>query len=91
MINVSVIRTGSAIIVSDGKRTRESLCANPSAAKGLETRLKADKAAAAKWARGHDPEQLSLPLPEPARHEQLDLEDAQAPCRKTMTDLGEMA
>jgi hypothetical protein len=65
MSKLSILRTGNTITVSDGVRTRQSVCASASAAKGLETRLSNDRALALKWMRGTEPVQLSLPLPEP--------------------------
>lgn len=52
---VTVTRTGSVITASDGTLTREVLCASLNAAKELEFRL-----------RTTEPEQLVLPLHEPA-------------------------
>ena len=74
MINISIIRSGTTVIVSDGKQTRQSLCATPASAKGLETKLKNDKPMALRWLKATEQVQLELPLDPPAN--QLDIEDA---------------
>ena len=62
---ITVSRAGNTLTVTDGRRTRQSVCANAGAAKSQETRLKNDKAYAARWLKAWAPEQLTLPLPEP--------------------------
>jgi len=62
---ITITRAGSYLTVTDGKRTRESLCASPGAAKGLASRMKNDQVFAAKWMRYTGAEQLELPLEVP--------------------------
>ena len=62
---IVVLRSGNTVTVSDGTRTRQSVCATVSAAKGQETRLKNDTAMAARWLVAFEPVQLTLPLLDP--------------------------
>jgi len=62
MINVSIIRAGNVITVSDGKRTRQSCCASASAAKSLESRLTNDKTMATKWLTTYGTSPPGLPI-----------------------------
>ncbi len=50
------------ITVSDGTQTREALCATPSSARGLATRIQNNPAFAAQWMKTPEPVQLDLPL-----------------------------
>ena len=63
---ITVTRAGNTLTVSDGKRTRQSVCATTSAAKGQETKLKNYPALAARWLVAFEPVQLDLPLPLPS-------------------------
>lgn len=65
MPKITVSRAGNTVTVTDGKRTRQSVCATTSAAKGQETKLKNDTAMAARWLVAFEPVQLTLPLPLP--------------------------
>ena len=62
MINISIIRAGNVITVSDGKRTRQSCCASASAAKSLESRLTNDMAMATKWLTTYELSSPGLPI-----------------------------
>ncbi len=59
---IIVTTAGNTITVTDGKRTRSSICATSSSAKSLSTRLTKDVVFAAKWMRSPEPVQLVLPL-----------------------------
>jgi|GEM_PF-6524790 len=66
MPKITVSRAGNTVTVSDGTRTRQSVCATVGAAKGQETKLKNDTAMAARWLVAFEPIQLDLPLPLPS-------------------------
>jgi len=66
MPKITVSRAGNTVTVTDGTRTRQSVCATASAAKGQETRLKNDTAMAVRWLAAFEPVQLDLPLPLPS-------------------------
>ncbi len=63
MAKITVSRAGNTLTVTDGKRTRQSVCATTSAAKGQETKLKNYPALAARWLVAFEAVQLELPLP----------------------------
>jgi len=58
----TITRSGNCIVVTDGKRTRQSICSSSQSAKALETRLIRDPAMVARWIKFVEPEQLELPL-----------------------------
>ncbi len=58
----TITRTGNTVVISDGRRSSQSVCASPGAAKSLATRLKNDPAMVARWLRHVPPVQLDLPL-----------------------------
>ena len=66
MPKIIVTRAGNTLTVSDGKRTRQSVCATTGAAKGQETKLKNNPTYAARWLVAFEPVQLDLPLPLPS-------------------------
>jgi len=61
----TVAVTGNTITVTDGKRTRQAICASPGAAKMLATRFKNDPSYMVRWLKTTVAVQLELPLPEP--------------------------
>jgi len=75
MPKIAITRSVSTVTATDGRHTRQSICANPTAAKALEKRLLSDLALTARWLRCREPVQLSLSLDAPPA-QQLDLEDA---------------
>jgi hypothetical protein len=76
MAKLTIARAGNVVTATDGKRTRQSICAGQTSAKSLETKLKNDPAMARRWMKATEAVQLVLPLPEPGEPEQLDIEDA---------------
>ena len=63
MPKITVSRSGNTVTVSDGTRTRQSVCADSRSAKGQEARFKNDPAYAARWLKAWEQEQLTLPMP----------------------------
>ena len=63
---LTITQAGGVVTVTDGRRTRQSHCANSGAAKALATRLHNNPGMARKWFDTPEPTQLELPLPEPS-------------------------
>jgi len=61
----TVTVAGNTITVTDGKRTRQAICANARSAKSLATRFKNDPSYMIRWLKTTVAVQLELPLPEP--------------------------
>ena len=60
-LNMSIIRTGNIITVSNGRRSRQKAFATETDAKALETSFTNNPAAGAKWLSNDELEPLGLP------------------------------